>query len=557
MRSSLRAAAAAWIALFVLSGCSPGAHPLARVGSHTVTVDQLARLARGSEGSFSPIPDAARAKALDEMVQRELLLVAAQRHGLDTTSATRELRRTTGEKLLVRALQAQFAPADPGVSEAEVRTLYAQRAVEADVHLVYAADRQTIAMARGAIAAGQPFARVADHFSSPGLLPPGGAVGAMQAGALPPPLDEALRTQKAGAVGGPYETSQGWFLLMVTNRKPAHQEAYELEHDQLANLIRQRKQRGGLTTAMLELERSVHLRLTTGAEQVLFRLLSPARVPELQHWTPTAQERRDTLAHFDGGAYTVDDMLGDLMRNDSQLPNAAMLPSLRAWIQSRAMLRAQVIEARRRHLDQDPAYVQQLGDIIDNSLVETETNRALASTPSPDEAAVRTWWNGVKDQNPALQQVHVQWVVLSDTTRAAAIASRCRAGMSLLAAVQAAAPGLRVQEQVVRFPGRDPAWAPLAEVLGRMQPGQVSGPDFLNDGWHITQLLDRVQGPVEWDQLTPDLQRNVAGRVAQIAGIARCNAYVDSLRKVIQPVVLSENLRYLPWPIPAPVELGQ
>jgi hypothetical protein len=95
------------------------------------------------------------------------------------------------------------------------------------------------------------------------------------------------------------------------------------------------------------------------------------------------------------------------------------------------------------------------------------------------------------------------------------------------------------------------------DVLGRLRPGEVSGPDFMNDGWHITQLFDRVQGPVEWDQLTPDLQRNVASRVAQIAGIARCNVYVDSLRKVVQPVVLSENLRYLPWPIPAPVELGQ
>jgi len=43
---------------------------------------------------------------------------------VDTTTFTRQHRRAATEQALLAALSAQIAPQDPGVTEAEVRTLF-------------------------------------------------------------------------------------------------------------------------------------------------------------------------------------------------------------------------------------------------------------------------------------------------------------------------------------------------------------------------------------------------------------------------------------------------
>ena len=193
IRSTLRAVAAALLVVFALAGCSPDSRPVARVGRHTITVGDFLRAARRSNTGMQLPPEQARPMLLQELVGNELLLVAAEAHGVDTTTFTRQHRRAATEQALLAALSAQIAPQDPGVTEAEVRTLYEWRKTRSDVQLVYASDSTSMALAVRRIEAGDPLALVANEFGGAGVLPPGGEIGFRVPGSFPQPIDDAER----------------------------------------------------------------------------------------------------------------------------------------------------------------------------------------------------------------------------------------------------------------------------------------------------------------------------------------------------------------------------
>src|SRR5207244_1398786 len=74
----LPALAAACLAAATLSGCSSQPRVLARVGDRTISVSEYRELAESVAGRYFLPPDSARVVLLDDMVRRELMLVAAR-----------------------------------------------------------------------------------------------------------------------------------------------------------------------------------------------------------------------------------------------------------------------------------------------------------------------------------------------------------------------------------------------------------------------------------------------------------------------------------------------
>ena len=481
-----------------------------------------------------------------------LLLVAAEAHGLDTTTFTRQHRRAATEQALLAALSAQLAPADPGVSEAEVRTLYEWRRTRSDVQIVYAPDSATIALALHRIEAGDPFARVADEFGGAGMLPPGGELGFCVSGSLPQPIDDAMRTQAIGHIGGPYRASMGWFLVRVSRRVPASTHPFEQERASLENLIRQRKRQRALLAGVERLGPAHHLSLAADAGQELFRLLTPGRMGGFGSALPTAAERRHVLARFDGGAFTVGDALDDLARPEIDRPNASMVPALREWVRQRAVTRIALVEARNRHLDEEPAVAGPLADQINDYILGGEYETVRTGVTPPDEATLRATWEPVKNRFPMVRQAHVLWVVVADTAKALAITRGSGQG-SLREVAHAVDPAIAVHEETLRFPNGDPRWATAQGALQRLEAGQWASPEVTTAGFRLLQLVKSEQGPVAWDQLPPEVRRSLADNLLQRSREARLSAYTDSLRRAIHPVLLPENLRGVPWPAMAGV----
>lgn len=560
-RSTARAAFSALAVLAfssLLAGCSPAGRPLAQVGSHTITTADFLDAARGNELQYAGAPEQAKQSLLQDLVRRELMLEGARRRGSDTTVFARNYLQSLRDRVALEALFARLSPQDPGVTEAEARRFWEWRGTQVAARIIYSSDRGIIESAARDLARGEPFAAVADRHNVPGTVPPGGAIGNVSPGQLVPPLDQALLTLEPGKVGGPYDTPQGFFLLTVDRRTPAERPPFELARTQLTEMVRQRKVRQTMSTAMIGLKNAYHTNVEKGAAQKLFRIMTPARVGDVAPIVPTADERAETLARWDGGRFTLGDAMDDLARPDVQKPLAGMTPAIQQWIESRVITRIARDEAMRRHLLDEPATQRRIRADYERYLLESEFQASIANVPPPGDAEIRQLWDTLKDQYQQVRRANVQWVIVPDSATAARIGMHGgHGGGTLEDAVRMAGANATVHREVVNYPTSDPNWITMRETLARMQPGEWAGPERLQQGWKFMQVIDKVQAPVTFENMTPDLRSNLVQNAWQMARERRLTQYTDSLQALVRPNVFAENLRDVPWPPPAAIDVGR
>src|SRR2546426_102054 len=162
------------VAVTSLLGCSPQPRVLARVGDRTISVEDYRQMAESAAGRYFLPPDSARELLLDDLVRRELMLVAAKRNPAVPDPFVARRRAEFENDALSRALFEQLTPRDVGVSDAEVRRLYLWRQQATHCLVALTHDSSTAILARQAMDAGQDFATVAKRFDVTGMLPPGG-----------------------------------------------------------------------------------------------------------------------------------------------------------------------------------------------------------------------------------------------------------------------------------------------------------------------------------------------------------------------------------------------
>ena len=533
-------------------GCSRQDRAIITVGSQRVTVADYERTARGAQGQYEGPPEAAKATFIQDLERRALMLELAHRQGQDHSDGVRNTERDNEQRALLQTLYSRIAsPAQP-VSEAEARALYEARKVEAEAWLIYTSSETTCRAALARVTSGEPFTQVARSYSLPGLLPPDGSLGWISPGALPDPLDGALRSLKVGEVGGPYEAREGWFLLKVTERRPHEQGPYETQRAAMMDLMRQRKQRAAFNRAYLDMKRDYAMELAPGGSQLLFQVES-AVAP----LTPSEDQKRMPLATYQGGAYTLNDALLDLQRVDSQRPIFSLLPSIEIWIESQVMTRVAVIEARKRHLDEEVDVVRSLRVQRDQMLLNGVYQSAVVNVPPPGPELVKMAWERVRHQFTKLDQANLAILDLADSTTALRLQRQHEQTPHLADAAKQVDASLNVTLLTVHYPSTDPAWTALLPVFTTLQPGAWYGPVRGPKGWRVIELLDKMTSEEQFADLPQGVQQNIAGSAGDLARDQRFKEFTDSLAAALHPVRDQALIAKLPWPVVANLETGR
>ena len=528
-----------------LLGCSSDkARPIITVGSQKVTVAEFERTARGAQAQYEGPPEAAKAMFVQDLERRALMLELAHRLGQEQSTAAQNYDRENEQRALVQSLYGRIASPAQRVSEAEARALYEARKTEALVWLIYTSSQPAAQSALSRLRAGEPFEQVSRSFSLPGLLPPDGNMGWISPGALPDPLDGALRNQKVDEVGGPYESREGWFLLKVSERRPHEQGPYETTRDAMMDLMRQRKQRAAFNRAYLQLRAEYDVQPAPGGSQLLFRVGSA-----VSPITPTPDQRQMPLATYRGGVYTLNDALTDLQRVETQRPSFQLLPAIEIWIEAQVMTRVAVIEARRRHLHEEPEIATSLRAQREQAILNGIYQSAVASVPPPGPDLVKLAWERVRHRYTKLESAHVAVLDVADSSVARRLVEE-RASTPLLAdAAQKLDPALKVTETTVHYPTNDPEWSVLTAMFTQQEPGAWLGPEQRPKGWRFIQLLDKQMGEQKFEELPQALQQNIASSAGELARDARFNQFTDSLATAFHPIVDRALIAKLPWPV--------
>ncbi len=386
----------------LLAGCSSGPPVLAKIGDRVITTADFLDVASRSQGQYPGSPDSAKADLLEDLVKRELMVSEALRLGMVSPEEQARRLQQAQEQLALRALVQQLAPADPPVSEAEVRALYQQRSQEAHALIVFTPDRATIERALGEIRAGADFGTTADRFNSTGMTPKGGDLGFITPGTLMPVLDDALARGPVGQVVGPIESqADGWFIVQVIERRPRQQEPFEQVRELLQRGLRAGKQRALMNRAQYELMTQYHVAVEPGAAHSLFArynaprdttVVGGIRTPVAA--APTPEEARQVLVRYDDaegkpGAYTLGEATVDLQDPQKPRPNWSVLPMIDQWLKNAALQRVALVEARRRRLGDEPARARQARAQMENALLQTAYQALVLDVARPTDDDVQ------------------------------------------------------------------------------------------------------------------------------------------------------------------------
>jgi parvulin-like peptidyl-prolyl isomerase len=528
----------------LLAGCSSGNRPLVQVGSQQVTVADYTQAARGAETQYQGLPDQAKARLVQDLVSRASMLELAHRLGYDTTASVRNTDRENERRALIQQLFARIAPRAQPVSEAEARALYEARKQEARVSMIYTATREPAVAALARLHAGEPFAQVSRSLALPGMLPPDGDMGPILPGSLPDPLDGAVRNLKVGEVGGPYETAEGFFLVKIASRQPHESGPWEAERDALIEQQRKRKQSAALNRAYRDLKAEWQMELVPGGPQLLFHVVSP-----IEPLRPSPEQRRTLLARYAGGTYTLQDALDDMQDASAQRPPSQLLPAIQLWLENQAMLRVAVLEARRRHLHEEPDVVAAVRRKHEEMLLQAVYQNAVAAVPPPGPELVQMAWEQLKGHFTRLGDVRVASVMVADSSTLLKLIHIGANVRSLVEAAKQADPALSVSDTTVHYPNNDPGWNALAAMFTQMQPGAWYGPEPLVHGWRVLQMVDKTVIQQAYEELPPATQQNIASSAAELARDARFRQFTDSLAHAYLPVIDRQQMAKLPWPV--------
>jgi hypothetical protein len=158
-------------------------------------------------------------------------------------------------------------------------------------------------------------------------------------------------------------------------------------HDELRQILLQRKQRAMAVRGVQELIDGYQIRLAPSATSRLFERFNRQDV-DPSVFDAGAGDDTVALATYqvNGRArdYTVKDALTDLAEG-SEAPAWAMSEQIERWLRGQIMRRAAVLEAERRHLVEDPAVARRFQRRVDDYLIESVTDPLVGGLVASEE----------------------------------------------------------------------------------------------------------------------------------------------------------------------------
>lgn len=552
-----RRAPLACLAALLLAGCQSDSDVLARIGSRTITRSDFMMVARVLASRYAGPPDSAKFHLLRDMTDRELLVQGAVQQGMHRDTSFLDLRRRTEEQLLRQTFYDEIGATNVVVSAAEVEELHRWRAQENQVQIVFTLTEAAAKAALGQIRAGADFGEVADRFNPAGFTPPRGDLGYLQPGMLQLPVDDMIRVAPVGTVVGPVEAvGQGWFLVLVKDRRKAEPKPLEQESEMIGAILRQRKQRQLLVKALDRLRGDYRLHLERGAAQSLIGYVVPPSLQGLEPPPLTLRESAQPLASYEGGSYTMGDALQDLQNGSTQRPNFNVMPTVERWIEMRALERIALIEARRRQLGDQPDLQRALAERLNDYLLEGYVTRQVLERTSVTEADARAVYDGLGMRPDRLESARFQVVVLRDSATAAQLAATAPQTEGLREAVSTAALGVAVRPVTVTFPNDNPMWMALEPSLLAIAPGAYTPATPVTGLWVVAQLISKSVVPQTYESLSPEMRAALENQAREVKRVTLLQALSDSLKRTIPVKMYPERLKRVQWPTPTEPSFG-
>ena len=248
-----------------LSDVAPGAavpNPVvARVGDKEIHQSDLAAAAAGLPEQFRGLPPQVLfPMLLDQVIDREALVVSARKQGLEKDPKVQEQMRAADDRVLQNALLSREV--GPTLNEAAVRARYDQdyagKPGQAEVHAehILVPTKEKAEQIIQELKGGADFADLAKKNSTDPGASNGGDLGWFKKGDMVPAFADAAFSLKPGEVDPqPVQTQFGWHVIKVLDKRQAPPPTLEQVQEQ----IRQQLVREGVQKAVADAKKGLQI----------------------------------------------------------------------------------------------------------------------------------------------------------------------------------------------------------------------------------------------------------------------------------------------------------
>lgn len=219
---------------------------VAMVNGTEIRYSDLALAEEEMAAALADAPDNVRLDyLLGMLIDRRIVALEARAHQMEDNPAVQRRREFYGEKALRDVYWFELLSAE--VSEAALQALYetkyvaAKPATEIHVRHIVVSSEAEARTALEAIQKGEPFAEVALRLSKGPSGPEGGDLGYFRQGDMVPEFEKAAFALEAGQVSEPVQTSFGWHVIKVEDRRQAAIPDFEAVREELSLEIAQKK----------------------------------------------------------------------------------------------------------------------------------------------------------------------------------------------------------------------------------------------------------------------------------------------------------------------------
>jgi peptidyl-prolyl cis-trans isomerase C len=247
------------------SDIAPGAalpNPVvARVGDKEIHQSDLAAAAQGLPEQYRNLPpQVLYPMLLDQVIDREALVIAARKQGLENDPRVQEQMHFADDRVLQNALLSREV--GPTLTDAAVRARYDQQyagkqgAEEVHAEHILLPSKEKAEQVLAELKNGADFTALAKKYSTDPSAANGGDLGWFKKGDMVPAFADAAFSLKPGEVDPqPVQTQFGWHVIKVLDKRQSPPPPFE----QVQNEIRQSLIRDGVAKAVADAKQGLQV----------------------------------------------------------------------------------------------------------------------------------------------------------------------------------------------------------------------------------------------------------------------------------------------------------
>jgi peptidyl-prolyl cis-trans isomerase C len=216
---------------------APKGRLLARVGNETITEAEV-------EGVLSRMParerDEARGRVLNGIIELYVFANEARKAGMLDDPEVKERLKDATRLVLASGFRERYLRRKAAVSDEEVRKAYEERKAnfvvpeQLSLQRILVKDKAKAEEVLARLKKGESFEELAKKESQdPMSASRGGNMGWQSVDRLPPALRKSATALKVGELGGPVQSSNGYFIIKFLGKKDKRQASFDEIKDRL------------------------------------------------------------------------------------------------------------------------------------------------------------------------------------------------------------------------------------------------------------------------------------------------------------------------------------